>query len=259
MRRTDQCYYVIVVFVLLGRPAGRLDSAEHPLSEERRVEIQHRLRDTVDRFTERLQSEPSQIRHYSRRGDAYFFLGRFDKAVSDYETMLELDPALKASHWRLGIAYFYAKDDKKAAAQFEAYHTYDNVDRENGIWRFLSQAKADGFETARAGLLKYKKDDRAPFPAVYRMFAGKMAPEAVLQQIRAAEINDAEREKRLFYAHLYVGLYHDIRDERKPAVTHLRKAVANKWAPGAGFGPRYMWHVARLHYNLRQAGQKPRR
>ena len=64
--------------------------------------------------------------------------------MADYNRIVELSPQRDASHWQRGIAYFYAKDYKSAAGQFERYHSFDNVDRENGIWRYLSQHKAYG-------------------------------------------------------------------------------------------------------------------
>ena len=71
--------------------------------------------------------------------------------------MIQIKPELEVSHWRLGIAYYYLGDFEKAAKQFEIYHNYDAVDRENGIWRFMSQFKKSGLEEARKGLLKYEK------------------------------------------------------------------------------------------------------
>ena len=64
-----------------------------------------------------------------------------EQARSDYEMMIQIKPELEVSHWRLGIAYYYLGDFEKAAKQFEIYHNYDAVDRENGIWRFMSQFK----------------------------------------------------------------------------------------------------------------------
>ncbi|MCP4505045.1 MAG: hypothetical protein GY826_01455, partial [Fuerstiella sp.] len=69
---------------------------------------------------------------HSRRGDALFFLGRCQESVAEYQAMVKLDPSLDASHWRLGIALFFAGQPAKAAAQFDKYHSFDNVDRENG-------------------------------------------------------------------------------------------------------------------------------
>ena len=227
-----------------------LFATEHPLSAEHRAAMKKMLEETIDKMTALIQIDPKNVGYYSRRGDGYFFRGRFQEAVTDYDKMVQLNPALEASHWRRGIAYFYAGQYKQAAHQFEIYNSFDDVDRENGIWRFFSQAKAYGMKKARQGLLKYKKDDREPFPAVYKLFAGKITPEKILQQIARSEIDPGERERRLFYAQLYIGLNYGIHNKPKLAVKHLREAVANQWGPQADFGPHYMWHVGRLHYEL---------
>lgn len=205
---------------------------------------------TVVETTEAIVGNPKSENLHSRRADALFFLGRFPEALRDYDRLVELDPAVDASHWRRGICYFYVKDYDRAAKQFERYHSFDNVDRENGIWRYLSQVRAYGRERARQDLLKYEKDDREPFPAVYRLFAGETTPAAILQGIRDAKLSDEAREQRAFYADLYIGLNAAIEDDPAAALTHLRRAVDNRWAPVAGYGPHYMWHVARLQYDV---------
>lgn len=201
----------------------------------------------VKEVTLEIDREPKSVDLYSKRGDAYFFLGEFAKSVADYEKMVELDETLAAGHWRRGIADFYAGKFKEAAAQFELYHSFDDVDRENGIWRYLSQVKAYGRDKAREGLLKYKKDDREPFPAVYQLFAGKLTPDEILKQIREAKIDDTERAKRLFYAELYIGLNYDVEKEPRKALEHLLAATAITWPRTAGYGPSYMWNVGRVH------------
>ncbi|MBI1348959.1 hypothetical protein GC163_22025 [bacterium] len=225
-------------------PESKIDLAaiNHKIEEQ----AQELIADT----SKQLATQPQSLRLYSQRGDGYFFLGKFSEAVRDYDKMVELNPEEDAGHWRRGIAYFYAGRYPDAAGQFERYHSFDNVDRENGIWRYLSQHKAYGREKAREGLLKYEKDDREPFPAVYELFAGRITPAAILKGIADAEISAEEREKRLFYAHLYIGLNEAVEDRPETAKQHLEKAVANTWGPKAGYGPHYMWQVGRLHLNL---------
>ena len=219
-----------------------------PISAEERARLERDFDDRIRKHTEQIQAAPKEVDGYSRRGDALFMRGRFKEAVADYEKMVELDPKLDPGHWRRGIAWFYAGDYAKAARQFEIYHTHDDVDRENGIWRYFSQYKASGPEKARAGLLKYAKDDREPFPSVYQLFEGKITPEKILAQIQAAKIGDGERDSRLFYANLYAGLNSAVENRPEEAAKFLREAVANKWAPTSGYGPSYMWHVGRVHY-----------
>ncbi|HSG71580.1 MAG TPA: tetratricopeptide repeat protein [Planctomycetaceae bacterium] len=202
------------------------------------------------RLTDAIEKSPQAVDLYSRRGDLRFFLGEFEDSVADYEQMVKLDPSLTKSHWRRGIALFYAGSYKEAAAQFDSYHSFDNVDRENGIWRYFSHYKAFGKEQARKELLKYEKDDREPFPSVYKLFAGEMTGEQIMTGIDSAKLPDGEREKRLFYAHLYIGLNHALEGDREKAKSHLNAMLENTWGPEAGYGPHYMWQVGRVHLAL---------
>lgn len=249
-------------FATLGVAVGWCGGAEPETSSEKptvasiSAKLAPDLQARVTRLSAAIGESSQQIGLYSQRADAYFFLGKFDEALRDYDRMVELDPEVDAGHWRRGIALFYAGRYREAAAQFERYHSFDNVDRENGIWRYLSQVKAYGRDKAREGLLKYEKDDREPFPSVYELFAGRTTPDAILAKITAEKMSNAEREKRLFYAQLYIGLNEAIEDRPEPALRHLTQSVHNTWGPTAGYGPHYMWQVGRLH--ALQLSQPPR-
>lgn len=228
----------------VARPSDPFASLKQELSEREST------------LSKELTATPKRIKLLSQRGDARFFLGKFAEAVTDYDAMVALDAGLDTSHWRRGIALFYAGEYERAARQFEVYHSFDNVDRENGIWRYLSQHKAYGREKARAGLLKYEKDDREPFPDVYRLFAGEITGDALLTKIRDAKIPDDERTKRLFYAELYVGLDDFVEGRAESARKHLQAATDNTWGREAGGGPGWMWHVGRVHAERLAAGEK---
>jgi lipoprotein NlpI len=194
-----------------------------------------------------VDTDADPVGKYSRRGDLHMFLGKFAEAEADYKKMSELKPDLDASHWRLGIAMYLVGHPEDAAAQFDRYHSFDNVDRENGIWRYLSHRAAFGKEKAREQLLKYEKDDRPPFREVYQLFEGTMTADQVLQSI-SPDLPESSRQSRLFYAQLYVGLNEAAEDKPGAALKALREAVKNEWPREAGFGPNYMWHVGRLQY-----------
>ena len=221
-----------------------------PLSDVRQKAIRDSLDKSLKEATALVTEKPDSIQAYSRRGDAYFFLGDFEKAVADYDKMVELDPSINSSHWRRGIALFYAKRYEQAAEQFEQYHSFDQIDRENGIWRYFSQYRASGREVARLGLTKYKKDDREPFPSVYQLFSGAKTPQQILDEITAADITKDEREMRLFYANLYIGLNHAVEGNEDDAQRFLALATQNRWGPNGGYGPAYMWHVGRLNESI---------
>jgi lipoprotein NlpI len=197
-------------------------------------------------LTSRVLRNPTEVSSYSSRGDARLFLGNFLGARMDYEKMINLNPKLEVSHWRLGIAYFYLSDFSKAARQFEIYHQYDNIDRENGIWRFMSQYKKSGLKIARRGLLNYSQDDRPPYPWLYSMFAGDISPEEVFIKIKEQHFPEKYALRVQFHAYFYVGIFLELTgDNPSRALEYLAQATTNEYGRQTGT---YMWHVARLYH-----------
>ncbi len=219
------------------------------------LSVMKEMTSQVTLLSGKIKTDADAMALFSARGDAHFFLGNFPEAVADYTRMVELNSEIDKSHWRRGIAYFYNKEFDKAAAQFERYHAFDNVDRENGIWRYFSMYKAQGAEQARQELLKYEKDDREPFPDVYQLFANQITPQELIQKIELPQKTEEEREKRRFYGYLYLGLNEAITGQPEDAMKYLRNAVENKWGEQAGYGPNYMWHVGRLQLEALRASQ----
>ncbi|MCH2212276.1 MAG: hypothetical protein MK110_13310 [Fuerstiella sp.] len=216
----------------------------HPLTAAERQKIQQKYR----RVIESTDDIPPTVSIHSRRGDARMFLRDYKQAVEEYLAMVKLQPELDASHWRLGIALFFNGQPETAAAQFDKYHSFDDVDRENGIWRFLCHYRAFGAERAAKELLRYEKDDRQPFPVVYRLFDGSVTPEEALEQV-SESLPASERDKRLFYTELYIGLLKTVQDDRVAARDALRSATSREWPRTAGFGPAYMWQVGRMQFD----------
>ena len=218
----------------------------NPLSDLELLKINRKYSELERVTTHQIREEPDDVSFYSRRGDARLFLGKFSDSRLDYEKMIQLNPQLNISHWRLGIAYFYLSDFSKAAHQFEIYHKHDQVDRENGIWRFMSQYKEYGLGYARKGLLTYNKNDRPPYPWLYLMFSGVLSPDAVFQKIKEEAFHKEYEIRVLFHANLYVGIYLELTgDSPKEALLYLSRAVSNEYGKSTGT---YMWQVARLHY-----------
>ena len=235
--------------LLLGITAlNPLSHGKGAVPKEEIDAIQARYAAQEKAASSRLVENPKDVSAYSARGDARLFLGDFAGSRSDYEKMIELNPKLEVSHWRLGIAYFYLKEYPKAARQFEIYHGYDQVDRENGIWRFMSQYKASGPKVAAKGLLKYEKDDRPPYPWLYEMYAGRLEPGKVFKTIDEQGFPERYKIRVLFHANLYVGIYLELTGaDPGKALPYLRKAASNEYGRSTGT---YMWQVARIHHEL---------
>ncbi len=224
------------------------NSSKHPLSDAERTELKQTFDKEIRKATESLAKQPDDLAALSKRGDGYFFRGDFAESLRDYQKMCELKPETEAAHWRLGLAQFYAGQFETSAKFFDRFFQTDDVDREGGLWKYLAQAKSSGPEAARAGLLKYVKFDREPMPTVYQLFEGAITPEELIKTVDKAEIKETDRTTRLFYIELYIGLWLDAHKRPREALPHLHAATANSWPRTAGYGPNWMWHVARVHF-----------
>jgi lipoprotein NlpI len=79
---------------------------------------------------------------------------------------------------------------------------------------------------------------------VYDLFAGRAKPEDILTAAQAGSPPAGQLRQQLFYAHLYLGLYHEATGDQPRALEHLTKA-AGDYQPG-----HYMGDVARVHRDL---------
>lgn len=203
-----------------------------------------RLRDqkaALEAFNQVLKMEPNNLLALDRRGDTYLKLGEFDKAVADFDRVLEIRPQLKPEHWRRGIALYYTGDHKEGAKQFETHKEANPEDVENAAWHYLCNANVIGREKARAELIDVTKDTRVPMAEIQKLFAGKMEPGQVIKAAERLPMDsDAGKEAR-FYAHLYVGLWYEAEGKGAEAKKHLTEAV-EKYEIS-----HYMWDVGKAH------------
>ncbi len=192
---------------------------------------------------------PDAAEAYDHRGSEQFKLGRVTQSLADFDHFLKLRPEARAAHWKRGISCYYAGKFDEGRKQFEAGDEVYHDDVENAVWHFLCAAKVKGVEKARASLLKIGHDRRVPMTEVYALYAGRAKPDDVLAAAKAGNPGATELNERLFYAHLYLGLYHDATGDQRQALEYLDRAVEGHPID------HYMWDVARLHRErLRSAG-----
>ncbi len=196
----------------------------------------------VERLTAAIESSGGSPALYNRRGEAHFRAGSIDASIADFNRAIELEPRLAPHHWQRGIALYHAGRFREGYEQFELHQTVNPRDVENGAWHFLCRARANGLEDARAHMLSISGDPRVPMAEIWRLFQG----EATVEQVLAAAERGpaAAHANQLFYAHLYVGLYYEARDQGTLAGEHIRKAAQS---PGA---EHYMGDVARVHARI---------
>jgi lipoprotein NlpI len=199
-----------------------------------------------------LELDPNSAEAFDQRGSQHFMLGHITQSISDFERSIQLQPQQEPGHWKRGISYYYAGRYDQGRRQFEGYQTVDDNDVENAVWRYLCMARAQGVAIARGSMLPIKRDARVPMMEVYALYGGQATSEDVLAAARAGNPSPAALNERLFYAHLYLGLYYEAAGDAARATQHLATA-----AESHKIG-HYMWNVADVHAKrLKGLGGKP--
>jgi lipoprotein NlpI len=188
-----------------------------------------------------LALDPKSAAAYDQRGSLHFMLGHISPSIDDFDRFIELRPQEGPRHWKRGISYYYAGRWDEGQRQFEAYQTFDNNDVENAVWRYLCMARGRGVAAARDAILKIKDDKRVPMMTVYALYAGKSEPEDVLRAAMAGSPTADALNARLFYAHLYLGLYYEVNGDAARTREHITTAAERHKID------HYMWNVADVH------------
>lgn len=201
-------------------------------------------------FTQTLQLDPKAVEAYQQRGGEHFKLGHITESIADWDKYLEAKPDKTPGHWQRGISYYYAGRFEEGWKQFKGYEQVDTNDVENAVWHYLCLARVVGAEKARASILKIGKDRRVPLMEVYALFKGEAKPADVLAAAHQGNPPAAELNQRLFYAHLYLGLYFESIGDKKQTLEHMTKAAEEYKFP------QYMGDVARVHLAILRKEKK---
>ena len=228
------------VDVLLSRAGQAIDAGDS--------------REAVAHLNKLLETQPEHAAAYYLRGRELFRLGEINKAAADFDRYVKQNPAAESRQWERGIADYYNGQYEKGARQFALYQTYHDNDVENAVWRYLCMAAAagngaEGVAKARAELLPIENDRRVPMMQIYAMYRGQMTPEEVLQAAEGTNLPPGQRNAQLFYAHLYVGLFHAAEGNAELERKHIFAAEKHKIG-------HYMWDVAHVHAEQLRAQAK---
>ena len=194
-----------------------------------------------------LKLNPNVVEVYNRRGSEHFKLGHIEASIADFDRAIELNPRQEPHHWQRGISYYYAGLYRKGRAQFQSHQQVNANDVENAVWHFLCGARLEGVKQARESLLNIEGDRRVPMMEIYRLFKGEGTIDEVMRAAQAGDSDPVVRNRQLFYAHLYLGLYHEALGDETEARRNLVLA-ADRYPVN-----HYMGDVARVHADrLRQ-------
>ncbi len=174
-----------------------------------------------------------------RRATFDFEQGRLEEAAAGFDTVVELLPEQAPYLWQRGIALYYVARYGDCRTQFESHRTVNPNDVENAVWHYLCVARDESPEAARGALLPVGPDSRVPMREIYQLYRGDLAPDAILTAA-------GDRPSAQFYAHLYLGLYHEAQGQADEALEHIRAAADGRYARAGG----YMHMVATVHLGV---------
>ena len=234
---------LMIAIALVGTAAQDQD-ADKLRQQAQRHDSAGKFAEAVEAYSRLIALDPKDAEAYQARGSSQFKRGKIAESIADFDRYIELRPKAKIRHWQRGISYYYAGKWDEGIAQFEGYQDFDSNDVENAVWRFMCMARKDGIDKARAAILKIGNDTRVPMRQVYDLYAGKLKPDEVMAAAKAGEPGKDQLNRQLFYAYLYLGIYHELEGNKKLALEHLQKA-AEEHRIG-----HYMWDVARVHRDL---------
>ena len=204
------------------------------------LERLHRYEDALRDLSAALKLESTTASLWQARGEVNFKSSRFKESVSDFDRVIQLDPAQAPHHWQRGISLYYAARFTDGRKQFELHQSVNPDDVENAVWHFLCAAGERGVTNARNSMIRVGTDGRVPMAEIYALFQGSGSVERVLSAAQSA--TGGRQPNAMFYAHLYLGLYFDALGNKAKAREHLSKAVNE-------FGAEhYMGDVARVHF-----------
>lgn len=203
-------------------------------------------------YSSAYQYNPRNIHLLRMRAQAHFRAGRVLDAIKDWESYRDREPQPEKTlkMFQLGIAYAVAGQYEDGRKLFGWFNTVESEDVEAAAWHYLCVARgadADGVAKARNSLLEVDNDKRLPMMQINELLKGNIGPSDVFAAAKSGDPSESELKQRLFYSHLYVGVYYLADGRNWLARGHLSRA-ANTWQPDAVMDQtlNYMADVSRV-------------
>ena len=105
----------LLALLLLWAPASHGDDAMDYYNLGLKGSV---TRKKIGYFTKALELNPKLAAAYEKRGLLYYFQGKYDKAIQDYNSYLDLEPAKAEAYRMLGIGYLKSENCEPAIENF---------------------------------------------------------------------------------------------------------------------------------------------
>jgi len=105
----------LIGLLLLSVPAVHGENAMHYYNLGVKSSM---TRKKIDYFTKALALNPNLAAAYEKRGQLYYFQGKYDRVIQDYNKYLDLEPAKEEAYWMIGMGYLESEDYEPAINNF---------------------------------------------------------------------------------------------------------------------------------------------
>ena len=180
----------------------------------------------VEDFSKALAYRPAFADVYQMRGCNQFKLGNVNAAVQDWQAFLQLKPDKEAEHWQICVGFALLGHYEEARKRFDWHATTNTQDLEVAFWHFLCVARTEGLEAARDSIKSAPEEKRVPMAELHALYAGKGTESDVWLAVERGTPDKAERAKREFFAHYYLGLLRQSEGKLDEAKQSVQQALA---------------------------------
>lgn len=160
-----------------------------------------------------------------RCAEILYLAGETKRSLPLFDKANKLAPEIAPHNWQRGIALGSAGMWKEGAAQFKSHHDVNPDDVENSAWYFLCVAKSQDLAAAEKTVIPSRGDGRQPMMSILQMLKKEITPAEVVEAAKANTREGLARNRALFYADLYLGLYYDSLDDKTNAVKYLKRSL----------------------------------
>lgn len=124
------------------------------------IKSREEAKEYIKLYTASLTFNPKMVEDYIRRGNAYSYIGEYDKAIADYDQAIKLKPNYAKAYYHRGVAYGEKREYNKAIKDYnevikrEPYYA-EAYSARGGVWLHLKEwekAKSDLTVARNAGV-----------------------------------------------------------------------------------------------------------
>jgi len=173
-------------------------------------------------FDQVLQLDPNFVSAYNNRGVAWRGKGEYDRAIADYDQAIRLDPNHANAYYNRGVAHFGRGEWSAAAPDFARFHELNTRNAYAVLWQALTGMRqpepgwAQRLEEQSQGL-----GQGWPMP-VLRFYAGQLTADQVLAA--AVDPDPVKQQDHLCGAAFYLGEWKLVHGQAREATEDLKKA-----------------------------------